>query len=70
MAYNMQVAFSTTVVGMAVAAIGAVTLQGNKDIMRVRLTILILFFKNLMRNETESYIDRKKEDHDNPSSEC
>lgn len=30
MAYNMQVAFATTVVGMAVAAIGLVTLQTNK----------------------------------------
>lgn len=30
MAYNMQVAFATTVVGMAVAAIGLVTLQMNK----------------------------------------
>lgn len=30
MAYNMQVAFATTVVGMAVAAIGLVTLQVNK----------------------------------------
>lgn len=30
MAYNMQVAFATTVVGMAVAAIGLATLQGNK----------------------------------------
>lgn len=30
MAYNMQVAFATTVVGMAVAAIGLATLQMNK----------------------------------------
>lgn len=30
MAYNMQVAFATTVVGMAVAAIGLATLQVNK----------------------------------------
>lgn len=30
MAYNMQVAFATTVVGMAVAAIGLAALQMNK----------------------------------------
>ena len=58
MASNMQVAFATTVVGMAVAAIGLATLQGNKRFMHVVLATLTLYFKNLMRHETESYIAR------------
>ena len=47
MAYNMQVAFSTTVVGMAVAAIGAVTLQGNKRYYARSLNDLDFVFQKL-----------------------
>ena len=46
MAYNMQVAFATTVVGMAVAAVGLAILQVNKRFLPDFLMILILFPKN------------------------
>ena len=59
MAYNMQVAFATTVVGMAVAAIGLATLQMNKRFYARSFNDLDFVFQKLQRNETESDIDRR-----------
>lgn len=59
MAYNMQVAFATTVVGMAVAAIGLATLQMNKRFYARSFNDLDFVFQQLQRNETESDIDRR-----------
>ncbi|MBD5331101.1 MAG: MotA/TolQ/ExbB proton channel family protein [Bacteroides sp.] len=47
MASNMQVAFATTVVGMAVAAIGLATLQGNKRFYARSLSDLDFVFQKL-----------------------
>lgn len=59
MAYNMQVAFATTVVGMAVAAIGLATLQMNKRFYARSFNDLDFVFQQIQRNETESDIDRR-----------
>ena len=47
MASNMQVAFATTVVGMAVAAIGLAPLQGNKRFYARSLSDLDFVFQKL-----------------------
>ncbi len=59
MAYNMQVAFATTVVGMAVAAIGLAALQMNKRFYARSFNDLDFVFQKLQRNETESDNDRR-----------
>ena len=52
MAYNMQVAFATTVVGMVIAAIGVVTLQIKQRWYARDMNDLEYIYKNL-RNETK-----------------
>lgn len=58
MAYNMQVAFATTVVGMAVAAVGLVTLQGDRRFYARSLNDLDFVFQKLMSHETQPDIER------------
>ncbi|MDD2436949.1 MAG: MotA/TolQ/ExbB proton channel family protein [Massilibacteroides sp.] len=52
MAYNMQVAFATTVVGMLIAAIGVVTLQVKKRWYARSINDLEFIYKK-MQNEKE-----------------
>lgn len=58
MAFNMQVAFATTVVGMAVAAVGLVTLQGDRRFYARSLNDLDFVFQKLMSHETQPDIER------------
>lgn len=53
MAYNMQVAFATTVVGMVIAAIGVVTLQIKQRWYARDLNDLEYIYKNLRHDTTE-----------------
>lgn len=59
MAYNMQVAFATTVVGMLVAGIGLATLQVRQNFYARALNALDFLFHKLTDNEKESDTDRK-----------
>lgn len=54
MAYNMQVAFATTVVGMLVAGIGMATLQIRQIFYARSLNTLEFLYHKLTDNETES----------------
>lgn len=53
MAYNMQVAFATTVVGMVIAAIGVVTLQIKQRWYARDMNDLEYLYKNLHHHRTE-----------------
>jgi biopolymer transport protein ExbB/TolQ len=58
MAYNMQVAFATTVVGMLTAGIGLATLQVRQQFYARSLNALEFIFHKLTDNEKESDTDR------------
>ncbi|MCF0164135.1 MAG: MotA/TolQ/ExbB proton channel family protein [Bacteroidales bacterium] len=53
MAINMQVAFSTTVVGMLIAAIGLISLSADKRFYAHTLNDLQFISEILQKNETE-----------------
>ena len=50
MAYNMQVAFATTVVGLVISAIGFITQQAKERRAVKDLTILEFIAENLKQN--------------------
>jgi biopolymer transport protein ExbB/TolQ len=59
MAYNMQVAFATTVVGMLTAGIGLATLQVRQQFYARSLNALEFIFHKLTDDEKESDTDRE-----------
>lgn len=60
MAYNMQVAFSTTVVGMLTAGIGLATLQVRQQFYARSLNALEFILRKLTDDEKEPDTDRKQ----------
>lgn len=53
MAYNMQVAFATTVVGMVIAAIGVITLQVKQRWYAGEMNDLDFIYKMIKNDETK-----------------